>query len=219
MKNNLVNITLLCGFKRAGKDTVADVLSKHYDYTHYKISTPLKETLKILFNFNDSQLEGDLKDVVDPKINKTPRDVMKYVGTNMFQHQIQELIPNIGRNFWIDTLLDRITSRHFSIESMQNIVVSDLRFTHECNAFRYFVQQHPDRVRVNVVKILRNNSPRYYNVDKHESEIDHLNFSYNYVIENNASVESLIEKTNKLHSQIQADVVNDLSSNRINMII
>lgn len=221
MNTNFLNITLLCGFKRAGKDTVAEVLQKQFDYTHYKISTPLKETLKILFNFSDKQLEGDEKDMIDPRINKTPRDVMKYVGTNMFQHHIQEFIPYIGRSFWVDALLKQIESKHImntrDKQNVENIVISDLRFTHEHNAFMYFTEKYPDKVKVNIVKIIRNDVPRYYNIDKHESEIDHLNFKYHYVIQNKVDVDTLTQQTIKLHKQIQSDIRDSVK--RVNMII
>ena len=127
-----MHIILLCGFKRCGKDTFANYISQTYNYTHLKISQKLKDSLQILFDFNDDQIEGNKKDVLDKQWNITPRQAMQFVGTDMFQHQIQKLIPNINRDFWIKNISNEI-ERKYNTTPSENIVISDLRFIHEIN--------------------------------------------------------------------------------------
>lgn len=198
------HIVLLCGFKRSGKDTVAKILQQHYGYDHIKISSPLKDGLKAMFNFTDNQLEGDEKDVIDPVLNKTPRDVMKYVGTDLFQYEIQKFLPCMGRNFWVNAIISRLESNN----SGGDVVVSDLRFHHEIDAFRALWQRHPEDIHITVVKVLRNSIPRYYNVDKHESELEHIDFKYDYVI-NNDTYDTFVEKIHTLHSKLIKDRCNN----------
>lgn len=198
------HVVLLCGFKRSGKDTIAKIFQQHYGYNHLKISTPLKEGLKVMFNFTDNQLEGDEKDVIDPTLNKTPRDVMKYVGTDLFQHEIQKFLPHVGRNFWVNASISRIESN----KSGGGTVISDLRFHHEINAFRALWQRNPENIRITVVKVIRNSIPRYYNVDKHESELEHLDFTYNYVI-NNDTYDAFVKNIHTLHSKLAEEQDNN----------
>jgi hypothetical protein len=119
-------IIAICGFKRSGKDTLADYLCNHHGYTKVKISTPLKEGLKSFFNFNDEQLECSSKDEIDPRWGITPRCVMQYFGTEVMQYQLQNMIPGIGRNFWIQRLVNE-----FLQDKSKKYVIPDMRFMHE----------------------------------------------------------------------------------------
>jgi hypothetical protein len=123
---HLPKIIAICGFKRSGKDTIADYLCKHHGYTKIKISAPLKDGLKSFFGFTDEQLESDIKDKVDPVWGVTPRSVMQYFGTEVMQYQIQTLVPGIGRNFWIKRLVSECIG-----DKEKRFVIPDMRFRHE----------------------------------------------------------------------------------------
>lgn len=184
----MLNIVFLCGYSRCGKDTLANHLASNHGYIHLKISRPLKDAIKILFNLTEDQVESDLKDSVDTQWNVTPRDIMKFVGTDMFQYKIKDLFPNQGRNFWIDLLLNKITTDYLNKDA--NIVVSDLRFMHEYIAIQEFMDKHNDgNVVVKIVKIAHIGATRIYQQDKHNSETEHLSFQYDVILEN--------EKNNK----------------------
>ena len=142
-------LVLLCGYKRCGKDTVASYLSQNYNFNHLKISYLLKKTLKILFNFTDDQLEGDLKESLDKNWKITPRDAMKFIGTDIFQFNIQKLIPEIGRNFWIKGLCEKINN-DFK-DNNNKIVISDLRFIHELDYIYNNIPTHD----IIIIKIMR----------------------------------------------------------------
>ncbi len=43
-------IIAICGYKRSGKDTIAQYLVKKYNYKHHKITHKLKECIKLLFD-------------------------------------------------------------------------------------------------------------------------------------------------------------------------
>jgi len=62
--NNLPKIILLSGSKRSGKDTFANYLEEHYGYKHIKITTKLKNCIKMLFDLEDEDLEIAYSDAI-----------------------------------------------------------------------------------------------------------------------------------------------------------
>ena len=118
----LPKVIAICGSKRTGKDTVADIASK-FGYEKRKIAGPLKSVVAKLFDFTDDQLENDDKDAIDPRWNVTPRSLMQFFGTEIMQFEIQKVLPGIGREFWVRKL--------FQEREMGKIVISDVRFQHE----------------------------------------------------------------------------------------
>lgn len=178
----VLQLIFLSGYNRCGKDTLANHLSTQYGFTHMKISQPLKDSLKVLFNLTDDQLENNSKDEIDTQWGVTPRDIMKFIGTDIFQFKINELLPHKGRNFWIDLLLNTIKSKYLNTDS--KIVVSDLRFTHEYLAVRDFMNMYSELVDVKLVKIVHVGATRLYQQDKHNSETEHLQFQYDIILEN-----------------------------------
>jgi hypothetical protein len=123
----LPRVIAICGLKRSGKDTIADYLCEEHGYEKIKIAAPLKDALKVMFGFSDEQIEGDSKDVIDIKWGITPRKVMQFFGTEVMQYQIQDLLPNVGRTFWIKSLMEQ----HISKFPHKKYVIPDLRFKHE----------------------------------------------------------------------------------------
>ena len=187
MDNNLPSIIAICGYKRSGKDTIAEYLTKNYKYNHYKITDKLREIVQILFNFNDNDYEIN-KEKIDNRWNITPRKMMQFIGTEVFQYKIQELLPDIGRDFWIksllsDKLLDNIKKNN------HKIVISDLRFIHEYENLKKL------NIPFIVIKVTNN---RIKNIDNHVSETEHLKIPINYEIKNNDSLEELYNNINEI---------------------
>ena len=181
----MIRIVFICGFKRSGKDTLAKYLENNHDYIHLKISKPLKDATKILFNLADEQLEEDKKDLIDQRWNVTPRDIMKYLGTDVFQYKINDLLPNTKRMFWINHLFNEIENKYMNSTEPVKIAISDLRFNHEYNAISDFEFKHKDKVKIKIIKIARiGGEHRYFQQDTHESETQHLNFNYDMIIDN-----------------------------------
>jgi dephospho-CoA kinase len=115
------DVIAICGLKRSGKDVLARYIQDKYGYRHVKISTKLKEVVKTMFNLEHHHVE-EKKDEIHTQLNTTPRILMDFLGTRIFQYEIQKVLPGIGRCFWIKSLLDA---------ERPPIVISDLRFTHE----------------------------------------------------------------------------------------
>jgi len=168
-------IVAICGMKRCGKDTVANRLFGLLpNYKHEKISAPLKAVCGTLFNWPNSQMEDDTKDDVDPRWGISPRTALQFVGTEVMQYKMQELLPDIGRKFWIKKLLDG------NINS--NMIISDMRFVHEYDMIR------AHRAHSLVIKVTR---PSLLNTSNHSSEKEWELIKEDVLICNNGTIDEL----------------------------
>jgi hypothetical protein len=110
----------LCGRKGSGKDTVAAILSETHGFLQYALAAPLKRVCKQLFDFNDDQLWGEGKDIVDSRFHKTPRELMQKQGTDFVRCEM-------GEGFW----LLKFEGWFASNSLLERVVVSDVRFQNE----------------------------------------------------------------------------------------
>ena len=138
-------IIALVGAKRCGKDTVAEMLSQ-YGYENWKIAGRLKKVCKDMFGFSDTELETNIKDEPHAKWGVSPRYIMQVLGTEIVQVQLKQFIPSITKTFWVERLCEDIQNE----ESVKCIVVSDLRFVHECDYLRNVFKN-----KLLIVKIVR----------------------------------------------------------------
>lgn len=161
-------IIAICGAKRSGKDTLATLIANKWGYKHVKIASKLKEVCRILFNFTDNELETDVKDSMNDKWGISPRKAMQFIGTEVMQYKIQELLPNISRSFWINSLIDSL-----DINGKNKYVISDLRFLHE-------YQELKKRGAI----IIRIDDHKNANLDSHISEKEYLTIPTDIIIDN-----------------------------------
>ena len=176
----LPRIIALCGRKQVGKDVVANYLATRYGYKNVKFAEPLKDALQALFKFTHTQIEID-KETIDPFWGVSPRQAMQFFGTEIMQFEINRLIPGIGRDFFVKSLL----ARH----PTGPIVISDMRFTHEYNAIK--------RVAANdsiIIKIIKDTN----DICDHISETELNSIKGDYTINNSGSIQELYEKVEKI---------------------
>lgn len=155
----------LAGLAGSGKDTVAKFLT---DYEKIAFADPLKESCKILFNLSDKQLsDRTLKETVDSRYGKSPRQLMQLVGTDI----LRRIDP--------DLFVERARERIEMIGG--NVIISDVRFENECKMIK-----EKGGIIINIVR----------NIDlieshKHESENQNIKKYFDYVIENDGTIEEL----------------------------
>lgn len=174
----------ILGKKRAGKDTISDYLEKKYNFNKIAFATPLKEVCKILFDFSDEQLYGDLKEVVDPNWGMSPRHMMQYLGTDILRKQIKD-------DMWINIVRNKYL-KYTKENKDYRMVISDVRFPNEIKAVH-------DLSGI-VIKVTR---PSINNKDQHESEtlIDTIN-DYDFEVINDGTMEDLYNKIDKIINNI-----------------
>jgi hypothetical protein len=181
----LFRVIGVCGRRRSGKDTVAGILNDLYGYENVKISTDLKNALKILFGFDNEQIEGNLKDVVDERWGVSPREAMQFIGTEVMQYKITELLPSMGRKFWIKGFINK----HIAHGRLDNrlLVITDIRFMHEYDELKRYL--HNDLLMLRVERDVV--SSPLSQVDEHSSEQEFLRIPVNHIISNNGSKDNL----------------------------
>lgn len=172
----MVRVIAICGLKRSGKDTIADIITTATVFQKKSIASTLKEVCKIIFHFNDKQVNGTLKDCIDNRLNITPRRAMQYFGTEIMQYNISNLLPDIGRHFWINEFI-------YKNRDVDKMVIPDLRFLHEYNELRKHYGND-----LFVIRVINN---RINDNDDHSSEQEWKTIPYDVCINNNSSLKKL----------------------------
>ena len=126
-------IGLVAG-KQSGKSTFADYLTKEYKFEQIAFADPIKDGVKIFFDFSDEQMEGVLKEVVDQRWGISPRRALQIIGTDIFRKHLPNTVPGLsqlGDKFWLERF--KIWYRK---NMDKNIIVSDIRFPNEAQLIR-----------------------------------------------------------------------------------
>lgn len=144
-----IEVVGVTGFKRHGKDTVGDHLCDQYGFTKLAFADPLKEICKILFSFDEKQLYGDSKEIVDSFWGFTPRKTFETIGTEIFRETLPNYLPEIGLDIWIKSLEKKMLTMYKQNPDKYNkFVITDVRFPNELKFIRkykgtlYKVQRH-----------------------------------------------------------------------------
>jgi hypothetical protein len=181
-KYRIIGIT---GQKFSGKDTLGSHFVKNYNYEQIAYADALKDAVKCIFDFDDEQLYGSKKEEIDEFWGTTPRQVLQFVGTDLFRNHTHELMPNVGKDIWIQVVKRKIMNK---MKKNPNVcfVITDARFHNEVDVVK--------QLGGTVIKLRRNTGCQ----DNHESEtlIDSLPADYEF--ENNGSKEELYEKVMKV---------------------
>lgn len=163
----------ITGKKFSGKDTLADELVLNHNFIKYSMADPLKDALKALFGFTDEQLYGNQKEIIDTRWKITPREVMQFFGTQVMQYKIQELIPDLERNFFVKRFEDFCKKN-----KDKNIVVADIRFQHEINSIK--------KLNGYIIRVTRDNLNNNLSEHISESGLEAL-INVDYIVKNNSS--------------------------------
>ncbi len=123
----------LCGFKKSGKDTVADWLVEHHGYSKLSFARALKEGTKAFFGWTDEHFTDiELKERVDPIWGVSPRQALQWLGTEGLREGMPSAFPGmsatVGRDFWVKRLELDVLSR------TGPVVITDMRFMNEIEA-------------------------------------------------------------------------------------
>lgn len=185
---------MLIGFmgpKGSGKDTCGDFLVKNYGFIKKSFADPLKKVCQELFLFSNEQVNGTIEQKETPDnrwFGCTPRTAMQYVGTELFRDHLNNIMPGLEKNIFI---------HHFELwyqdeikkNPQLNVVVTDVRFDNEAKFIR-------DLGGI-VVKLERKTDPIKEDLHSSEIEINKIR-SYNYLIKNNGSINSLYRNINEI---------------------
>jgi hypothetical protein len=167
----------IVGRKGSGKDTCGDYLVAKHGYIKQSFANPLKRACKEMFSLSDAQLNDPvLKETPDPRWNgATPRQILQFVGTDLFRNQLSGIIPNIGEDVHIQAF-----KIWFQNQPNKKIVLCDIRFKNEAK----FVKENGGIL----IKVARNCAS---NNDLHVSEVELESIICDFYIENNGTFDEL----------------------------
>ena len=161
----------LSGKAGSGKDTIADYLVEHHNFTKLAFAGVLKQSMKILFDLSDQQLnDSKQKETIDPRWNKTPRQLMQWLGTDILKYKIRH-------DFFIIHVKNKIS------KCKGNIVISDVRFADEASSLK--------ELGATIISIDRPGHKGTLN-SSHASE--QFEFKPDHLILNNSSKKELFKK-------------------------
>lgn len=186
-----MSIIAICGFKRSGKDTIADGIVKNGMFVKKQIASTLKHVCQLIFQLSNDQVDGNSKDIIENRYGKTPREILQFFGTEMMQFKLAELLPNSGRRIWIDRLLS-------DIQHNQHVVISDLRFMHEFQAIK---EKYGSKAIV--IRVI---NPNIFNSSSHSSETEWMQIPPDYTIHNDSTIEELNKKIQDVYTEILARI-------------
>ena len=141
-------------------------------------------------------------------IKPTPRFLLQFIGTNLFRNQLH---PEI----WINSLMSEyklyketkpFVNSSLKDEEYPNWVITDTRFPNELKAVkdRGGITVRVDRPRiVGIRHTLKDGTYKDEIIKEHESETSLDDATFDYYINNNGSLEELIEEVVKIYQDVK----------------
>lgn len=171
--------------KQSGKGVMANHLVGAYGYIKYSFASPMKEMSKILFNWTEQYVNGDLKEVIDDRWGISPRQFLQFFGSDIMQFSLPNKFPEykMKRNHWV-----QLFNMWYQNHQKENIVIDDCRFIHEI-----------DYIKKNngiTIRIIR---PNLNNIDQHISEMELEQIQTDYNVINDSTIENFYEKIDNLN--------------------
>jgi len=202
----------ICGLIGSGKDTAADYLVNFHGFKRESFASSLKDAVSAIFGWDRELLEGrttasrEWREQVDvwwaTRLNMptlTPRWVLQNWGTDVLRAYFHD-------DIWIASL------EHKLQQSKDSIVITDCRFPNEIKGLK--------EQGAKIAWIRRGITPHWYSIAEsanrgdtkaaqwlkdnkiHASESSWAGTDFDYVIDNNKSIEHLY---GKLKSLVQVD--------------
>lgn len=100
------------------------------------MATPLKEGMASIFRLNERQLYGTQENKNEPIPHwngKTSRDILRFVGTDLFRDRLKEWDPEIGSNIWVKNFQLWLEEEGIKY---QFVIIDDIRFPNEVEMVR-----------------------------------------------------------------------------------
>jgi hypothetical protein len=200
LRHSVASIVIgLTGRKHAGKDTVANYLCSGHEFARIAIADPLKCAITDIFGIDARDLRSDAKDKVNADWGVTPRELMQFIGTEMFRTQFGARFPQIGPNVWARALGMQMRAY---LQHRESVIVTDVRFPNEARQMRDTASQHGARAFIVRIERVCDEGAHMPDHD-HASERLTQTIAADYVIENNGSLDDLRESTERMYEQVR----------------
>jgi len=168
--------------KQSGKSTIANYIANQYGYQCMSFATPLKQAVQAIFGFSYEQVYGDDKEILDSFWQISSRQVMQWVGNELFRERFGQLAPSIGDQIWVRALERRL-------EGAEKVVIDDLRYPNEYA----MIKAHGGVI----IRVSRGRSTDDL-ADTHPSEVISRSICADFVLTNDGSFTELYHKIDDL---------------------
>jgi len=216
----------VCGFIGSGKDTIADYLVNIHQFRRESFANTLKDAVAQVFGWDRDMLEGrtrhsrEWREQVDPwwaerlsMPDLTPRWILQHWGTEVCRRAFHD-------DIWIAALENKLRN------SEDDIVISDCRFPNEIKSIK-------DAGGI-VVRVVRGAEPEWYDaavsanrgpnanaswalslaklkrLNVHASESSWVGTKFDAQVDNNSSMDHLLNQINDLVLDLRAAKSNQL---------
>ena len=216
----------VCGFIGSGKDTIADYLVNIHQFRRESFANTLKDAVAQVFGWDRDMLEGrtrqsrEWRERVDPWWAKrldmptlTPRWILQYWGTEVCRRAFHD-------DIWIAALENKLRS------SNDDIVISDCRFPNEIKSIK--------AAGGIVIRVARGAEPEWYDaavsanrgpnsnvswalsraklerLNVHASESTWVGTKFDAEVDNNSSMDHLLNQINDLVLDLRVAKSNQL---------
>ena len=186
-----MNVILISGLKRSGKDFVAEKLQeKMYSSKVFAFAEPLKDIIAITMGLKMGDLEKYKNDGehifthtemlnADPEPFTNFRSILQRFGTEAMK-------KHFGDDVWVNLLIDKLYNLNLT-----TVIVSDWRFMSEYNALAdvadvWTVRVHDDNL-----------TP-----DDHASETELMDFNFDLVVDNTAKDDSILAEVDRIATTV-----------------
>ena len=216
----------ICGFIGSGKDTIADYLVNIHQFRRESFANTLKDAVSQVFGWDRDMLEGrtrqsrEWRERVDPwwakRLNMpdlTPRWVLQHWGTEVCRRAFHD-------DIWIAALENKLRN------SQDDIVISDCRFPNEIKSIK--------AAGGIVIRVARGAEPEWYDaavsanrgpnsnvswalsraklerLNVHASESSWVGTKFDAEVDNNSSMDHLLNQINDLVLDLRVAKSNQL---------
>ena len=174
MTKIIIGITGKAG---SGKDTLASYLESQ-GFIKLSFGSAVKDIVSIVTGWPRDFVEGineerQLREtLIHPEYNKTCREMMQFIGTDLFRKQLND-------NIWVNIIKNKIESDKIN----NKFVITDVRFDNEAQMIK--------SIGGNIIQINRQNIHQLNHISENGITID-----VDYIIENNGTISDLYNKIN-----------------------
>lgn len=178
-----IKIYILSGKSGSGKTQVADYIIDNYN----------KKNMKAVNLYYAYYLKDYAKRILgwDGSEETKPRDFLQQVGSELIK-------KHVNKNLVTSRLLDDIEVFSYFYDV---IVISDARFIDEINLVK---EKYSNAISINIIRNKENDLNELEKKHDTETSLDNFN-DYDYVINNDSTLENLKEKVDTLVSEVNSN--------------
>lgn len=213
-----LNIIGIYGHAGVGKDTVAGYIHGMYERVWGEaFALPLKKAVSKAFGIPEEWFhDRDIKELIHPIWGTSPRIIAQFVGTEMFRNLVSQIVPDIGKDFWIRRLEGKLNGvllldDEGEYDDGDTIIITDVRFQNEINWL--------EDVGGKLIHLTRNGFDGAVGIPGHGSENPVALSSDTFRIINDGTLEELYASIDAFINWTQFDLERKLSEAEVDKIV